>query len=227
MLTAAGYRSSPFTCLVAALRDGAPLAEDTVAITFDDGYEDFSSLALPRLVDHGFTATLFVTTGWLAGLGDDRHGSAPAPMLTWAGVRDAVAAGVEIGAHGVTHRALDSLDASALVVELEESKRIVEDEIQRAVHHVAYPFGYHNQEVLRAARRVGYRGGAAVGNTFVEQCSPPFAVPRLTVRRAMDENTFQRVLDGHDVMRVDRAMTRLWGTTRWLRGTVGRPASGR
>ena len=34
-------------------------------LTFDDGYEDFHSRAMPLLTRYGFTATVFVTTGWV------------------------------------------------------------------------------------------------------------------------------------------------------------------
>jgi peptidoglycan/xylan/chitin deacetylase (PgdA/CDA1 family) len=52
---------------VRRLRSPEPLAEDLVAVTFDDGYADNAELAWPLVEGHGATATVFVTTGFLDG----------------------------------------------------------------------------------------------------------------------------------------------------------------
>ena len=43
------------------------LPERAAAITFDDGYADNRTLALPLLLEHGLTATFFIATGYLDG----------------------------------------------------------------------------------------------------------------------------------------------------------------
>lgn len=49
-----------------AVGEGRPLDHRSVAITFDDGYEDNYRVALPILLRHGATATFYVTTGAIA-----------------------------------------------------------------------------------------------------------------------------------------------------------------
>ncbi|MBA4175613.1 MAG: carbohydrate esterase family protein [Leptothrix sp. (in: Bacteria)] len=56
----------PLPEAVARWRDGT-LPERALAITFDDGYEDNCSVAMPILVQHGLSATFFVATGFLDG----------------------------------------------------------------------------------------------------------------------------------------------------------------
>jgi len=51
---------------IAALGDG-PLPPRAVAITFDDGYADNQTLAVPLLQRHGLHATFFVASGFLDG----------------------------------------------------------------------------------------------------------------------------------------------------------------
>jgi peptidoglycan/xylan/chitin deacetylase (PgdA/CDA1 family) len=67
-----GALASSFNCLaldqaVAMLRAGTPLPSRALAITFDDGYADNCTVALPILKRHGLTATFFVASGFLDG----------------------------------------------------------------------------------------------------------------------------------------------------------------
>ena len=49
------------------LRSRSPLQHDYLVITFDDGYADNYRVAWPLIAEHGLTATIFVTTGFLDG----------------------------------------------------------------------------------------------------------------------------------------------------------------
>lgn len=67
-----GTLASSFNCLaldqaVAMLGAGKSLPSKALAITFDDGYADNCTVALPILKRHGMTATFFVASGFLDG----------------------------------------------------------------------------------------------------------------------------------------------------------------
>ncbi len=94
--------------LAASWRSGKPLPERPVLITFDDGYEGVHRHALPALAQHGFAATLFVSTGWIRGAHDT--GGGLDTMLDWDQVRELAGTDVEIGGHSHTHPQLDQLD---------------------------------------------------------------------------------------------------------------------
>jgi len=80
----AGFTPLTFADLVVRLRDGEPaLPARPVVITFDDGYADFHTEALPILEQFGFAATVFVTTGWLADAGPHAAGRPLDRTLTW------------------------------------------------------------------------------------------------------------------------------------------------
>lgn len=113
--------------LAASWRDGRPLPARPVLITFDDGYAGVHRHALPALAKHGFTASLFVTTGWIEGPHD--NGEALDTMLGWDQVRELAAGGVEIGGHSHTHPQLDMLDDDRLRSELRRCRQIVADEL--------------------------------------------------------------------------------------------------
>jgi len=92
---------------------------------------------------------------------------------------------------------------------------------------LAYPFGYSNARVRRVAREAGYRYAHAVDNATASQRADPFAVPRLTVRRATTLPEFRRLADGQTTMRLleDRALTRGWSVVRQVRAARRASAS--
>ena len=190
-----GYSGMTF-CDAARLLLRSELPERTVVLTFDDGYADFVTAALPLLQRYGFPATLFVTTGWVADAGSNSAGTPQDRTLRWKQIRELAQTGIEIGAHGHSHAALDELSPADLRRELTHSRALLEDNIGQSVLTVAYPFGYSNQAVRRAAHEAGYVYGAAVRNTRATPSADPFLVPRMTIRRNTSAAFFAEAVDG-------------------------------
>jgi peptidoglycan/xylan/chitin deacetylase (PgdA/CDA1 family) len=221
----AGFRTLTAAALPAALADGAPL-DRTVVLTFDDGYEDFHSQALPLLTCYGFTATVFVTSGWVQDDGEWPAVRRPGRMLSWSQVAEAATAGIEIGAHSCQHPQLDQITTGRLREELYGSKARIEDKLGGPVAGVAYPFGYSNAHVREIARAAGYRYGHAVRNMIVPQGADLFAIPRLTVHRSTTLAEFRAMVDGHLTLTLlkDRALTRGYAVVRRTRALLNSSA---
>jgi peptidoglycan/xylan/chitin deacetylase (PgdA/CDA1 family) len=220
-LRSAGFTTVTAGELSARLTAGrGPLPARPVVLTFDDGYEDFHRRVLPLLRQHGFTATLFVTTGWTQDVG--RWSTGPGRMLNRTQLAEAAAAGVEIGSHTRWHPALDQLPRQAVHEELLTSKQWLEDELGAPVPGLAYPFGYSSAGVREVAGEAGYGYAYAVGNQLTGPASDRFARPRLTVRRATTMPEFRRLTAGHATPRLleDRALTKGWSVVRRARATV-------
>lgn len=60
-----GLRGVSMDTLADAMRAGRE--RGLVGITFDDGYVNVLENAVPELLRHGFTATMFIISGWLGG----------------------------------------------------------------------------------------------------------------------------------------------------------------
>ncbi|OQD55051.1 polysaccharide deacetylase [Streptomyces phaeoluteigriseus] len=212
--------------LAARWRSGRPLPALPVLITFDDGYEGVHRHALPALAEHGLSATLFVTTGWLRGAYDT--GGGLDTMLGWRQVRELADAGVEIGGHSHSHPQLDQLGDSALRAELTRCRDIVAGELGAPPVSFAYPYGYSSRRVRTAVRENGFAQALAVGNALARRAQGPYALRRVTVRRGTGAEEFERLLDGRAVARTfarDRALTKGYavvrGTRRLHRRAVG------
>ena len=112
-----GFTTVTVAELRAVLAGGAgPLPDRTIVLTFDDGYEDFHRRAMPLLDRYGFTATVFVTTGWIQDAGARSAPRRPGRMLSWSQIEEAAHAGFEVGAHSRTHPQLDQLPGRLLRV---------------------------------------------------------------------------------------------------------------
>lgn len=204
--------------LAAGWRSGGPLPERPVLVTFDDGYEGVHRHCLPVLAEHGFRASLFVSTGWIRGAHD--NGAAPDTMLDWEQVRRLADAGVETGGHSHTHPQLDQLTDEELRLELLRCREIVSGELGTPPASFAYPYGYSSRRVRRAVREAGFAQALAVGNGLARRSQGPYALQRVTVRRSTSIEEFERLVEGRAVARNfarDRALTKGYAVVRRAR----------
>jgi peptidoglycan/xylan/chitin deacetylase (PgdA/CDA1 family) len=226
----AGFAALTVSGLVSALADDpARLPERSVAITFDDGFADFHRQALPLLLHYGFTATVFVTTGWIADAGPRAADRSRARMLGWSQIREAAAAGIEIGAHSHQHPQLDQIAPERLHDELATSKALLEDGLGITIPGLAYPFGYSNARVRRMAHEIGYTHACAVGNAIADSTYDEFALPRLTIHQSTGSTTFENIVRGRKVSLIfarERSLTKGWAIVRRTRAVLGGVLSG-
>jgi peptidoglycan/xylan/chitin deacetylase (PgdA/CDA1 family) len=213
-----------------ARRETASLPARPAVITFDDGFADFAEQAAPALTERGLGATLYVTTGFLAGCPDTPAQARPADRtLHWSQLTEIAASGVEIGAHSHNHSHLDTLSPAAARADIARSKALLEDELRRPVESFAYPNGYSSPSVRRAVRGAGYLSACAVRNTLSSTEDDRFALARLTV---LDTTTAEDLIGwlagsgAPSPRRRERLTTRTWRTYRRTKALVsGVPGS--
>jgi peptidoglycan/xylan/chitin deacetylase (PgdA/CDA1 family) len=138
-------------------------AEGLVGLTFDDGYADFATTAVPILAGFGFTATVYVLAGRLGEVNDWDRPAPEKPLMTAAEVRRVAAAGMEIGSHGLVHRPLPELSDRELVAEVTASREVLAEVTGRPVTGFAYPYGRADPREVRAVIGAGYRHACGVG----------------------------------------------------------------
>lgn len=154
--------------LVEYLDRQQPVPRRSVAITFDDGYEETCTIAWPLLKRFGFPATVFVTPSEVGLPG----------FATWEQVVQMSRNGLTIGSHTMHHSYIPLVSEDRLSEELVESKRVIEEQIGRVVQFLSYPVGGFTSQAQAIAKQAGYQA-ACTTNRAVSR----WAVDRYALRR--------------------------------------------
>ncbi|AVV47484.1 polysaccharide deacetylase [Streptomyces sp. P3] len=155
-----GLRGVSVAELLAARARGE--GRDLVGLTFDDGYADFLTAALPVLRRQGCNATLFVLPGRLGGDNAWDPLGPRKPLLTADDIRRAAGAGVEIGSHGLTHVDLTRADDRTLKAETVESRAALVELLGTEVDGFCYPYGTVDRRAVDAVGEAGYSYACAI-----------------------------------------------------------------
>ena len=171
---------------VVAINNHSGLPSRPVVLTFDDGYADFFTVAVPILQSHGFTATSFVISG--------RMGSAG--YMTPDQVTLADAMGFTIGAHTVDHVALAAQVAARATWEMKQSKLTLEYLLGHPVVDFAYPYGSFNQYDMGQAKTLGFETAVSTTYGTVHSAGQLFALSRMRIGGSLPLSYFAGVVGG-------------------------------
>jgi peptidoglycan/xylan/chitin deacetylase (PgdA/CDA1 family) len=158
--------------LVASIQHGH-IPSRTVVLTFDDGYKDSVTEALPLLRRYHATATFYIISSTI---GKPRH-------LTWADVRTLRRAGMEIGAHGSEHVDLTELNAGGQYAQVDGCRRALRRWADVDPETYAYPSGQYNAVTLAVMRRAHMPAAFTMEYGFVRSLRDPYRLPRIRVLR--------------------------------------------
>jgi peptidoglycan/xylan/chitin deacetylase (PgdA/CDA1 family) len=164
------------------LLDAPSVRERRAVLTFDDGYRGVLQRALPTLLSHGFSATVFAVADKTGGVNDWDPETPGEPLLSADEIRALHAAGIEIGSHGATHRALTGLSGDELHREVAGSKDTLERITGAPVTSFCYPYGDFDDHVFEAVRAAGYRAACVIRGDLLPDLSDPFRIKRISVR---------------------------------------------
>jgi peptidoglycan/xylan/chitin deacetylase (PgdA/CDA1 family) len=184
------YDIVPLSVLQERLNTGTLHGTEAV-ITFDDGYVDNFTHAVPLLEKYSVPATIFVTTGYLGEpaqfswdteyQADDR-----AHFLSKEEIRLlAEHPLIEIGAHTHTHKRLSTLCSAEQRNELQQNKDILESITARPVTQFAYPFGGifdYTKKTRAIAEEIGFEVLCTTDPKFVTPKSSPLHLTRFNIR---------------------------------------------
>jgi peptidoglycan/xylan/chitin deacetylase (PgdA/CDA1 family) len=159
-----------------------PLPGKPVILTFDDGYRDFLTAAMPVLRTHGFSATLFLVAERIGGTADwDARYGEPASLLLWEEVRALQEAGIEFGCHSSVHRPMTGMHLPELAEDTVRARAILEEGLATCVKTLAYPYGAVNEFVRRALQNLGFHAAVSCEPGISRLGDDPLRLPRIEV----------------------------------------------
>ncbi len=156
-----GYTMSTVEDAFQAWKRGEPV-ERLACLTFDDGYEDFYTHAMPVLERLNCPASVYIVTRRLGETNTwDALEMPEARLLTPSQVREVGARGVRFGVHSATHPRLSQLTPAARVQEIAGAKQDLEALVQREAEVFCYPHWDQDDDVRAEVMAAGY--SAALG----------------------------------------------------------------
>ena len=191
------------------------LPKNVIVITFDDGFRDFLTGALPVLQALRFPSTLYIPAGYVGktSLWLSREGEANRPLLDWEDLCAIHEAGVEVGAHSLTHPQLDTLSVEAAWKEVRLPKEIMEQRLGWSIDSFAYPHGYYSYQVRQDVIRSGYSSAAGVKNAMSGIDDDIYSLSRMTITSDVTLERFVEMVHGVRVRhapKVERFQTTMW-----------------
>src|SRR2546421_1687963 len=171
---------------VVAIKANRGMPPRPVVLTFDDGYADFFTTAIPIMQSHGFTATDFVISG--------RMGQWS--FMTPNQVVAADGMGFTIGAHTVDHVALAAQTASRASWEIQTGKSTLESLLGHGVLDFAYPYGSYNAYAMAQARSAGFETAVSTLYGTVHTSGQLFYLSRMRIGGGLPLSYFARVVGG-------------------------------
>jgi len=142
-----GYHTIYMSDLVNFFDQGTPIPPKSVLLTFDDGYDDFATNALPILRELGFRATVFTPTGLM-----DNPG-----YLSWATIADIASSGdIMFSNHTWSHRNM-GFDKDAITREITTADTQLTERSLNSPKVFAYPYGLESTLAKNVMESLAYK----------------------------------------------------------------------
>lgn len=156
--------------------------DDMVALTFDDAFTSFASVAAPQLVEHDLPATVFVVsgrTGQTNAWSDVEDPHIPTlSLLDWDAIGRLARDGFSIGGHTRSHPWLGSMSDAQIVDEIAGCSDDIKQHVGMRPATFAYPYGDTSASAAQCVREQ-YAYACTTQLRVLDDHEDPAQLPRL------------------------------------------------
>lgn len=165
----------------------------TVVITFDDGYQDNFLNAWPILKKYNFPATIFLATGNVGS--DFMIRGEVMRFLNWNEMSEMEASGlIDIEPHTETHQKLNKLTTEETFAEINVSKKMIEEKLNKKCHFFSYPFGIYNDNIIKILKDFSFRAGLSIDKGRIDFKTDKFILRRNSIDSAVKFREFKNII---------------------------------
>ncbi|MDO9164841.1 MAG: polysaccharide deacetylase family protein [Rhodoferax sp.] len=184
LLSLFGYQGLSMSALMPYLK--GQQTGKVVGITFDDGYLNNLTNALPVLNRYDFSSTCYVVSQQLGKTNEwDRDaGIAQTSLMNASQLRQWLAGGQEVGAHTRHHARLTQTDAATCTAEISLCKSELEDITGAPVQQFCYPYGEYTADHVAMARAAAFESATTTQRSRCQAGDDMMQLPRVPVVRS-------------------------------------------
>jgi peptidoglycan/xylan/chitin deacetylase (PgdA/CDA1 family) len=155
-----------------------------VGITFDDGFRNNLTHALPILKKYGHSATCYIisrkvgeTIEW-----DFNKDTLENTLMNKDEIIEWIDEGMEIGAHTQNHVHLADCDVEIAKQEIQQSRSDLETQFNCPINHFCYPYGSYNNKIVDIVNKAGYKTATTTKKGRVEGKVDLLELPRIVIK---------------------------------------------
>ncbi len=181
------------------IRNSGYVKERYAVITFDDGYQDNLTNALPVLKEFDFTATVYLATNYI---NEQSKQFKDHKCLNWKEVIELQDNNIEIGSHTVSHPQLSTLTHKEVETEIQKSKEIIENKLGKPCTSFSYPYAFPEEDkkfvvfLRNVLLESGYHNSVSTILGTLNKKSDNYFIRRIPVNSGDDESFFRAKLEG-------------------------------
>lgn len=132
-----------------------------ISITFDDALLSVLQNAQPELIKNNIPFTVFIPSGHLGKIPNweinSNENKISEPVMNLCQLKLLDKNLCTFGSHTVNHKDLVKISISEAKNEMEESKKTLENLLQRPIEYFSFPYGSYNYELVELAKEIGFK----------------------------------------------------------------------